>query len=77
MSDENVWGAAPAESRWWGEVICSSPDGDQTEDFSGYSASEERPSWHGLVPEGWKKLEARVLMTQGHPKYKRRKTTDD
>lgn len=62
MSAEN-WKADPADARWYGCVIAEPVGGGDTDYFDGYSTSETRPSWRGLVPTGWRKLEASVRMT--------------
>lgn len=65
-----VWGAAPSESRWYGEIIFGGED--WTDYNYGYSSSSTRPSMSSLremLPDGAKILERRINMTPGHPRY--------
>lgn len=73
----NVWDAAPSESRWYGEIIFG---GDDWTDYDyGYSASVTRPSYASLSemkPDGARILKRRIVMTSGHPRFKRTEEDD-
>jgi hypothetical protein len=67
----STWDAAPSESRWYGEIVFGIEGG--TDYNYGYSSALQRPSLASLrqmLPDGAKILERKIVMTQGHPRYR-------
>lgn len=65
----STWGAAPAKSLWYGEVICEPIAGGDVDYFYDYSTGTDEPDPGQLVPKGWRELERTVRKTPGHPEY--------